>query len=351
MTIEALMSASFAVLLGILYVLTPFFSRTGIFFGITVNPVFRDSGAAHAISRRYRITVWIVTAVTCVLCIVSSRLGNAGATALLIPLQAVGLTVALLVGRSGAKSYAEQPDLVREAVLAPRRNRLPGGVLGGIGPFALLAVTAIAAHLNPDRLPDRLPVHWGLTLQPDRWIEGTPRHIDNALLGAALVCVLMLVLAYAILGSRRVNTSGPAGKREDRHRAINVWILLGAAYLIALTACVPLLAALAGGGDIAAGPAMAALAIVPLVALVAVLVRFAKQSRERAGENESSAVRGDATPDERWYGGILYFNREDPAIVVEKRFGFGYTLNMGHPVSWAITALAIALPFVVSALR
>lgn len=36
--------------------------------------------------------------------------------------------------------------------------------------------------------------------------------------------------------------------------------------------------------------------------------------------------------DERyWIGGILYKNPDDPALFVPKRFGFGWTLNFGHP--------------------
>jgi uncharacterized membrane protein len=34
---------------------------------------------------------------------------------------------------------------------------------------------------------------------------------------------------------------------------------------------------------------------------------------------------------------MFYVNRNDPAFFVEKRFGLGYTLNFGHPLSWALT--------------
>jgi Family of unknown function (DUF5808) len=30
---------------------------------------------------------------------------------------------------------------------------------------------------------------------------------------------------------------------------------------------------------------------------------------------------------------MFYVNRQDPALIVEKRFGFGYTLNFGHPAA------------------
>jgi uncharacterized membrane protein len=214
----------------------------------------------------------------------------------------------------------------------------------------LLAGTTVAARLNWDRVPDRLPVHWGLNLKADRWVGKSPEQVNGALLAGALICALMLVFAYAVLASRHVNTSGPAAERESRHRVLNVWILLASGYLVAVTHCVPLLVAIAAGQEAlnALGPVIAAIAILPLIALVFVLVRFARQSRDVTDAND---LRGDATLDDNWYGGMFYFNREDPAIVVEKRFGFGYTLNMGNPVAWAITGMLVALPFLLSALR
>ncbi len=43
-------------------------------------------------------------------------------------------------------------------------------------------------------------------------------------------------------------------------------------------------------------------------------------------------------PDEGWKG-IFYSNPEDPALLVPKRFGIGWTLNFGNPWSWVVLAL------------
>jgi uncharacterized membrane protein len=55
---------------------------------------------------------------------------------------------------------------------------------------------------------------------------------------------------------------------------------------------------------------------------------------------------GDGTLDSHWKLGMIYFNRSDPALVVEKRFGIGWTLNIGHPVSWILLAILLAWPLV-----
>jgi uncharacterized membrane protein len=39
---------------------------------------------------------------------------------------------------------------------------------------------------------------------------------------------------------------------------------------------------------------------------------------------------------------MIYFNRQDPAFIVEKRFGIGYTVNCAHPLAWTFVALVVA---------
>ena len=55
---------------------------------------------------------------------------------------------------------------------------------------------------------------------------------------------------------------------------------------------------------------------------------------------------GDRTPDRYWKLGIFYFNRDDPAVLVEKRFGLGYSLNFARPTAWIIVSLVLMGPLV-----
>jgi uncharacterized membrane protein len=56
----------------------------------------------------------------------------------------------------------------------------------------------------------------------------------------------------------------------------------------------------------------------------------------------------DNTPDSCWTWGIIYYNPEDPALVVETRTGrSGCDLNFGNKWSWVVTAVILAMPFVI----
>lgn len=59
--------------------------------------------------------------------------------------------------------------------------------------------------------------------------------------------------------------------------------------------------------------------------------------------------------DRYWYGGFFYNNPDDPALLVPKRFGLGWTLNFGHPQAklfligvLVVMAVLLILPILIS---
>lgn len=48
-----------------------------------------------------------------------------------------------------------------------------------------------------------------------------------------------------------------------------------------------------------------------------------------------------------WVAGFIYFNPQDPSIWVEKRIGYGYTVNMARWEAWLILVIFIAPAFLI----
>ena len=44
----------------------------------------------------------------------------------------------------------------------------------------------------------------------------------------------------------------------------------------------------------------------------------------------------DRDDDRYWKGGIVYVNRDDPAVLVSARVAFGWTVNLGNPTAWLL---------------
>lgn len=103
------------------------------------------------------------------------------------------------------------------------------------------------------------------------------------------------------------------------------------------------------------GALVVAVAFIIVAASVWVAVAYG-QSGARAVKRQSAASRGDAAPgamrvdeDSMWLAGIIYCNRYDPSIFVPKRFGVGWTINVGRPGAWAVIIgfLVVTIGFVV----
>ena len=81
-----------------------------------------------------------------------------------------------------------------------------------------------------------------------------------------------------------------------------------------------------------------------IVAGAIVLSVTTGQGGDRVQMNKSSSGKVMNRDDDRyWKLGQFYFNREDPALFLEKRFGIGWTSNWAHPLSWIILAAIIGL--------
>jgi uncharacterized membrane protein len=91
-----------------------------------------------------------------------------------------------------------------------------------------------------------------------------------------------------------------------------------------------------------------ALPLLPFVAgvlLLGAVVLRAGQGGSRLNGNVRGLARGagtDRDDDRFWKAGLLYVNRDDPAVVVGARFGVGWTLNFGNRTAWLLLAGTVA---------
>jgi uncharacterized membrane protein len=91
-----------------------------------------------------------------------------------------------------------------------------------------------------------------------------------------------------------------------------------------------------------------ALPVLPFAAGVLLLGAVAARTGQ-GGSRLNGNVRGlaraagtDRDDDRFWKAGLLYVNRDDPALVVGARFGVGWALNFGKPVAWLFIAGFVA---------
>jgi len=210
-----------------------------------------------------------------------------------------------------------------------------GWQIGLLSTFLPMAGTASLLVARWQRIPSRIPIHWDLYGGPNGWAERSVGSIFGLLFASFL-----MVLVFGFIGELIVRSSPGHDGRTAVIRAIRS-VLLACAWMITILFCATSLLPLAPDPS----------KLIPLVAIAEtvfsvgilgfVAIRWLQMP-------EAIAAAQDSTDPRFWKAGLVYYNPEDSALWVPKRFGFGYSLNFGRPVSWLVLGLFLLLPFAIS---
>jgi uncharacterized membrane protein len=348
--------AGLVAFVALLAFLMPRLTRPDLYFAVTVPADFRATPGARAILRRYRAWVAAHSLIALALALGHGRLILGGGPLLGIGWLNAGWFAAYYGARRRVLPHAIPPTTVREAELKPRSARLPGGLALQLGPFTALAAAGLYLESRWSELPQRFPVHWGWNGRPNRWAARNFAGVYGPLLTGAVIAATLALLAWLLLRqSRQIRAGGAAGEAERRFRHAVLAVLLATEYFLALAfisaSLLPLAAEPALGQTPPGLVAFPALTLAFVAAVAVILIRMGQGGTRLAGaaagtrpEPPETGPVGDRSLDRCWKGGLLYFNRDDPALFVEKRFGIGYTVNFGRPAAWVVLALLVLVP-------
>lgn len=214
----------------------------------------------------------------------------------------------------------------------------------------ITATTVVIGVLSYPTMPGTLAVHYGAHGAPDRVVAKSVGSAFSLVFVQIGMTALLAGMAAAITRSRPdIDPAQPVGSaRWSRH-----YMSLSARALLALVATIDLgmmvSSLLMWTGTITSwAPLVVAVPI--LAAVVATVVVLARNNRERGGsEAETGLTHRD--DDKYWRGGLVYVNRQDHALLVPRRFGLGWTINVGNPRASMLLAGLVALIVLVIILR
>jgi len=318
----------------LLFHATPRFSRPDILFAVTVSDAFA-SGAGRMLVARYRAIVWTGAAAALAVSLLIPTPPRSGRGALLpVAVVAGNMIVSLcawLWANRRARAHAVADAGVRVASLVPRDTSLPGGALFAAGPFAILLATAVLVYAYGDQAPES---------------PRTTRSFGTLAFGALYVGMMQTLAVTLARRTRQIAVDGMAAAVEQRFRRVNVFVLVLAGYGTAILLSAATLDPIpAFSGTLSARLGFVLLPLMLFNFGVALWMFRVGQGGQRAvAASARQETRGDATPDHAWkVGGMFYYNRNDPAIWVEKRVGVGYTLNIGNSGAWLLIGMMLLL--------
>jgi uncharacterized membrane protein len=285
--------------------LLPYLSPRPLYFGVRTGVAFRESQAGRKIRGLYWGRV-----------IASAGIGMAvlpfvPTLPFIVMLPIVISFVAFGLAYFQARPHALHAPEVREAELTDE-PALPRWSWLALPPFAIPLAVLQYLRAHYDQIPARYPVHFNLAGEPDRWVEKSARAVFAPVwFSEGMLLLFLMLLAAVLIGSRRrVRPSAIPGI------FVVVMYLIGFVFTsIALMPIVQL------PPVVTIGPTLAFVAAVLVIGY-------------RRNADPNAPV--ETTPDECWTLGSFYVNPNDPAIFVQRRIGFGYTLNFGNVWTYVV---------------
>jgi uncharacterized membrane protein len=216
----------------------------------------------------------------------------------------------------------------------------------------MIFLTAATGVFFYDRFPELIVMHYNLQGHADRFAD---KSYQAVLWPVAIQAVMVATMAFAHLtiarSKQQVDAADPEASLQRniifRRRWSTFMFILGFLmsvlfYFMQLTMMLEL------------DPIM--MTIIPFIMTGIILIYAVWLSFSTGQGGSRIKINGNSTPtgqtnqddDQFWRLGQFYFNRNDPAYFVEKRFGVGWTINLARPLSWIILLAIILLPVVLS---
>lgn len=335
-------------------------------FGVTVPP----AALADARIRRYRVAfstlVGGVGAASLLACVALWRLVGVTpafwcASILSIVVVAVGFAAQQRFRRRVISIKRERgwtaTGAKRMAVVADDTFARPLPLWWDLVYVIVIVATIVIGYAGYGGMPQRVPIHTNAAGVVDGWADKSPFVIWFAPLTELILAAVMVGAHAAVLYAKRpVDADSPVRSARRYAAMLRAWSVYVLVVGVAVTAGVGMTVQLGTIGVLDLGTVGLAGTFAGMLALVGgiVVVLFYGQNglRVDAGGADDETMPWDE--DRYWYGGVIYANRDDPAVWVPKRFGVGWTVNMARPAVWVgaviLLLVVIGLPFALIAL-
>lgn len=238
---------------------------------------------------------------------------------------AAGVLAAWSWGWRRTLPFRMPESVSRTALLRP--NGAWGWPLAALLPICVDVVLLVRKYRT---LPASLPVHFRITGAVDR-VAAKDWHSAFGVLIVGTICVVMMAGLLWLLEHRSAGVAD-----GGRYAFLTRCVVIAGAWMVALQcSAIGLLPVLPDQRSVVFGLAKWSSVATFVFLVVVVAAVFRERSLLVSGQR--------ATGVSHWRAGILYFNRDDAAIFVPKRFGFGWTLNMARPEAWLLLVLVLVV--------
>jgi uncharacterized membrane protein len=340
MTARSLIAVLAVLLVGGNFCVAPLLTPRTLQFGVRVPGDRVDAAVIRRERRAYYWRTAAVAAGSAGAALVLATSGSVALTATVLPVELAASLGCFWLARARIAAVKNAEGWftgLRQTVAADtswRTEPVRFPVLWLLPAVAVLVATVIIGAIRYPELPGRVAVGFAASGAPDRWVGKSLWGVFSRVAGQVWVTGLWTGLLLIIYRSRPDTDASAPADSTRRYRRFLVVYSRALLVLVALVNVSLLLTALRDWQVYRLSGIGAALPVLPgvlgLFILVVVAVRMGQAGSRLAGRPGGGP--GVNRDDDRfWKGGLIYVNRDDPAIMVGNRFGVGWTPNLGNP--------------------
>lgn len=342
-------------LLGCFCYLIPRIGRRGLLFGVYVGEESSQGDEARRIARswNWRIAAWLLL---CFLLAISATpyFRSVGTFVVSLLLSCAGFIIEYIRAHYHARvlAVAGSPRLAAAVVTSGKSVPLVLPYLAIAFGFVGAAIAVVFTWVHFGQLPAMFPTHFGPTGAPDDWMPKSFATVMLLPFVSLVVCVGLGVISLLTGRAKRSIRTGDNGvsfEAQERFRRIMARFLAGLSILVTvmMTTLSIFSVRVALNADQTLPRSLdavgAGLVIFTVAGSLIIALRYG-QGGSRLERTATDAPLSNGLADNKlWVLGMFYVNRDDPSILVEKRFGLGYTINFGNRTAVAVMAGFIAL--------
>lgn len=229
-----------------------------------------------------------------------------------------------------------------DEILAKKKKKLikKFKILFGIC-IILSLVSFVYVLLSYKNMPDTIITHWGAYGKPNGYSE---KNILNVFFTSFIDISMVLLFAVIGIGSVAGNTYIDNKNLEvNRKKALKYLNGIGYSFLAltlsiqSITSTIPIF--MVQEKDMPMWLTIGS-CIIPIFIVVPVIYFYLMLSSIKPKSRNMYTIEND---DEKWIYGFIYYNKEDPKLMVEKRLGMGWSINMAHTLGKVITIILVLI--------
>lgn len=346
---------------GSIYIAMPYLTRRTESFGISITEDIYHSAQMKGIRRQYAkmasITVLVILSGTLFLFMQAGEQGKlyvylGGFFLMLTALFLLYLRFHFLVKKLKEREQWTQGKKQLTIIDTQFRNRrLTHSNLFFLIPFVIILFSAWFTWTNYDRIPDILVMQYDFQGNPSTFRDKSPLAVFWPNLMQLAMLGLFIFVNYIISHAKQqVNPANP----EDSLQRNEIFRRKWSAFTIASGTLMVLLFSFTQLTFIF--PVPPAVSIGVMMGFTLIILTWALYLSFRVGQGgsrirtvvDSQGNTIDRDLDQYWKLGQFYYNPDDPAVFLEKRFGIGWSINFGNPKGWLYLAGLVIFIILVS---